>query len=91
MFNNDYGRNGSREGRYDGMACNPNKQCQEFSKVVATWQTVRHYNVTSYDTIQPVCMDDYNNQNFERLSGESKCANMLRYGRCDKCEQMKLG
>ena len=38
--------------------CNPNPMCHKFSKVVAKWETVRHFEVRSFDTLPRVFKED---------------------------------
>ena len=52
-------------------ACNPNHKEQEFSKVVARWETIRHYKVKSHDTIRNVC-DDMDKRDMSKCFDE-KC------------------
>jgi len=52
-----------------GNPCNPNPQNAEFSRVVATWQTVRHYRIHTRDTLVPVCTRGLANDNFEQFIG----------------------
>jgi len=66
MCNN---RNCCRCGGGRNNPCSPNPRCEEFSRVVATWQTVRHYKVTSHDTIRPVCTRGLDNTDFQSCIG----------------------
>jgi len=61
-------RCGCRHGG-SGNPCSPNPQNAEFNRVVATWQTVRHYKIQSHDTLVPVCTRGLGDENFEQSLG----------------------
>ncbi|MCL2630872.1 MAG: hypothetical protein FWD49_05055 [Firmicutes bacterium] len=53
--------------------CNPNPHHYEYDKVVATWKTVRHYKIDTYDTIEAVCTDGIGNDNMASCVGGDSC------------------
>ncbi|MCL2675559.1 MAG: hypothetical protein FWE84_03095 [Firmicutes bacterium] len=53
--------------------CNPNPHNYEYHKTVATWKTVRHYKITTYDTIEPVCTEGMREDNFDGMIGGDHC------------------
>ena len=74
---NNHGGNGVFD-----KACNRNPHCQKFSKVVARWQTVRHYEVRSHDSLVPVCLDGMDHRGLEDCIGD-KCGHERRERRCE--------
>ncbi|MCL2821760.1 MAG: hypothetical protein FWD86_00990 [Firmicutes bacterium] len=72
----DGGRGGHGHGH--GSPCSPNPHHEDFSRVVATWQTVRHYHVRTHDTIVPVCTSRLGRQNFEGVFGNDGAFNQGR-------------
>jgi len=56
-----------------GNPCSPNPHNQEFSRVVAKWQTVRHFKVSSHDTIEPLCGDVGGRIDFENAMPDGGC------------------
>ena len=59
-------------------ACNRNPHEHEFDKVVATWQTVRHYKVCTHDTLHQIC-DDMDHKSMEHCH-EEKCRERGEHG-----------
>jgi len=53
--------------------CKPNHRHEKFDRVVATWQTVRHFDVKTHDTVKPVCTDGMNNENLEKCVDHKCC------------------
>ena len=73
MCNNRNGRDGN-EGCGGGRGpCNPNPHEYSYDRVVGTWRTVRHYKITTFDTIEPVCTDGMADDNFEGFIGGNRC------------------
>jgi len=66
------GENGGGGMGHGVNPCAPNPTNQEFSRVVATWQTVRHYRVSSHDTIRPIC-GNLAGVNFENAVPNGNC------------------
>ena len=66
----------------DKKACEPNQKHEKFETVVATWKTVRHYEINSYDTLEPVDTKCFNNNDdFEKC-----CCHMEDGDKCDRCK-----
>ena len=63
----------------DKSACDRNPKHEKFDKVVATWQTVRHYDISSYDTLESCDSKCYRQDNLEKcachMDGCRKCDN----------------
>ena len=83
MYNNRNGRDcgcneGNDAGRGGGCGggrgpCNPNPHEYSYDKVVGTWKTVRHYKITTYDTIEPVCTDGMADDDLSGCVGGDCC------------------
>ena len=67
---NDQGRG---NGCGHGGPCNPNPHEYKYDKVVATWRTVRHYKITTYDTMEPICTDGMCDDDFKDCVGGDCC------------------
>jgi len=52
--------------------CKPNHRHEQFDRVVATWQTVRHYDVKTHDTFRPMC-SEMKDDGFEECIGKKCC------------------
>jgi len=70
---------GGVEGRRN--PCSPNPQRHHFDRVVATWQTVRHYTVNSHDTIRPICGGNRGEPDFAGLVDGREGNDGVRGGR----------
>jgi len=53
--------------------CVPCEREHNFSRVVATWKTVRNYEVRFRDTLVPVCIDGLRDENLENCIAKDKC------------------
>ncbi|MCL2797845.1 MAG: hypothetical protein FWD58_07315 [Firmicutes bacterium] len=53
--------------------CNPHPHEYKYDKVVATWKTVRHYKITTYDTIEPVCTEGLCEDDLHECVGGDCC------------------
>ena len=54
--------------------CGRNHRHEHFERDVATWKTVRHYDVDSHDTIHPVCTEGLRNERLEdRIEDHCTC------------------
>jgi hypothetical protein len=49
--------------------CRPNGHNEKFDRVVAQWETVRHYDIKYHDELRPVCTDGLRNESFEKHAG----------------------
>lgn|GEM_PF-2348379 len=69
------GCEGHNEHGIDRSMCSPNPKHEHFERDVATWKTVRHYDIRSYDTVKPVCTEGLRHENFENRMGGNECRN----------------
>ena len=53
--------------------CAPCEREHRFNRVVATWQTVRNYEVRTRDILVPVCTEGLREDNLENLIGRDRC------------------
>ena len=68
-------------------ACEPNPHCEHFDREVATWKTIRHYEVRSHDTLEPVCVNGLRHENFEgRVFGENRECRPEPFEEGERCE-----
>ncbi|MCL2676169.1 MAG: hypothetical protein FWE84_06300 [Firmicutes bacterium] len=72
---NDQGRG---EGRCHKEPCRSNPHEYSYDKVVATWKTVRHYKITTFDTIEPVCTDGLCDDDMRDCVGGDCCTDCRR-------------
>ena len=57
----------------DRSMCNRNPRHEVFDRVVAKWETIRHYDVRSYDFIKPIHTEGLErNERFESLLGRNE-------------------
>jgi len=71
----------------DNEACDRNPKQEHFDQVVATWQTVRHFDVRSYDTIVPVNREGLRHESFERCIG-SRIEKPIRINENECCKKV---
>ena len=62
----------------DRSMCDRNPRHEEFDRVVATWETVRHFDIDSFDTVRPICKAEP--CHFDEFIGRNGCEN-----RCHRC------
>ena len=52
--------------------CDSNPRHEQFDRVVAAWQTIRHFDVRSHDTVRPICTDGLKGESLEKCVSD-KC------------------
>ena len=86
----DCGRRNGRnfcecENRSGRSMCDRNPRHEHFDRVVARWETVRHYEINSFDTIKPLCTAGLCDERFERMLGRNECECGHHHNECG-CE-----